>query len=86
MERRDFLRIIPLAAVAPVAPIASKEVQDGVVSLELPGAGHYVIFIDRAAEVDLATFPNILPPGSTGGWIIETCGPPDELIKLYKLK
>jgi len=81
MQRRQFLKILPLSAIAP------KIVKDGVLSLELP-KGHYVILADMT-DVDieaLSRTPGILPPGSTGGCIIGTRGNPDEHIKFYCLK
>ena len=83
MERRNFLRLLPLAAVSP------KIIKDGVVSLELPGPGHYVIVCDRQKVnvSDLSEYPSgLLPAGSTGGWIICVDGNPDEAIKFYKLE
>ncbi len=82
MERREFLKILPLSAIAP------KIVKDGVLSLELPKGGHYVILVDvRFVDIaELAATPGILPPGSTGGCIIPFNGNPDEQIKFYCLK
>lgn len=82
MDRRNFLRILPLSAIAP------KIVKDGVMSVELPGAGHYVIVVDED-QVNLDSLLNypkgLLPEGATGGWIIPVRGNPDEAIKFYKL-
>ncbi len=81
MQRRQFLKILPLSAIAP------KIIKDGVLSLELP-KGHYVILAD-VTQVDiqeLCETPGILPPGSTGGCIIPVHGNPDEHIKFYCLK
>jgi len=82
MERRDFLRVLPIAAVSP------KVVKDGILSLELPSGGHYVILIDaEKVPGGIDDYPKgLLPPGSTGGWVIYTMGPPDEAIKFYNLK
>ena len=81
MERRNFLKILPIAAISP------KVVKDGVVSFELPRGGHYVIAIDQAKVnfEDLLEMPGLLPEGATGGWIIHVHGNPDEAIKFYRL-
>jgi hypothetical protein len=82
VDRRNFLRILPITAIAP------KIVKDGVVSLELPASGHFVIVID-INKVDLQTFSEypegLLPKGATGGWIIPVDGNPEEALKFYKL-
>jgi len=81
MERRNFLKILPIAAISP------KVVKDGVVSFELP-AGHYVIAVDVSkVEINhlLDMHPSFLPPGATGGWIVPVHGNPDEAIKFYRL-
>jgi hypothetical protein len=82
VDRRNFLRILPISAIAP------KIVKDGVVSLELPQGGHYVIIADQEKVniKDLSEMPaEFLPKGSTGGWIIVTRGNPEDAIKFYKL-
>jgi hypothetical protein len=82
MERRNFLKILPLAAVAPVV------VKEGVVSMELPGPGHYVIICNEEVvdARELAEYPEgLLPKGSSGGWIISVRGNPENAIKFFKL-
>lgn len=81
MERREFLKVLPLSALAP------KVVKEGVLSLELPTNSHLLFLVDET-RVDFNQFldtPGIMPPGSTGGAIIGTPGNPDEFIKIYRL-
>lgn len=81
MERRNFLKVLPLAAIAP------KVVREGVLSFELPPNSHLVFFVDIEAIVgdDWMENRDIMPPGSTGGAVIFTRGNPEEAIKIYRL-
>ena len=83
-DRREFLKMLPLAAIAP------KMVKEGILSVELPHNAHLIFLIDeRYVDIDsLETFAasgNAMPPGSTGGAILFCKGNPDEIVKIYKV-
>lgn len=81
MERRDFLKVLPLSALAP------KVIKEGVLSLELPHNSHLVFFVDETAILNVDWWQNehLMPPGATGGAIIYTRGNPEDAIKVYRL-
>jgi hypothetical protein len=81
MDRRNFLRILPISAIAP------KVVKDGVVSLEVPKGGHFVIVFDskKVNMESLAADPAGLLPEGASGYLIPVYGNPEEAIKFYKL-
>lgn len=83
MERRNFLKILPIAALSPRA------IKDGVASFELPAGGHFVIVanVDRVDINKLMKYPSdVLPKGATGGYIIPVMGDPDKAIKFYRME
>jgi hypothetical protein len=82
MERRNFLKILPIAAVSP------KVIREGVVSFELPKGGHYVVVVNpQLVDVnELMDTPGILPEGATGGWIVKCFGDPEQGIKFYRME
>ena len=81
MERRNFLKSLPLAAIAP------KVVKEGVISFELPRNTHLLFLVDINAVIgdDWYENGNIMPPGSTGGAIIYVRGNPEDAMKIYRL-
>jgi len=81
MERRNFLKVIPIAAISP------QVIKDGAVSFNLPEKGHFVIVanVDKVDLTELAKMPGILPEGATGGYIVGVYGDPEEALKFYKL-
>ncbi|HYT21117.1 MAG TPA: hypothetical protein VEW05_12920 [Candidatus Polarisedimenticolia bacterium] len=81
MERRDFLKVLPLSALAP------KVVKEGVLSLELPHNSHLLFIVDEYSVINDDWYQNkdIMPPGATGGAIVYVRGNPEDAIKIYRL-
>lgn len=82
MERRDFIRMLPVAALAP------KVIEEGVVSFEIPNGTHFAIFVDMTV-VDMQRVHEGLSkswPKDTTACLIGINGNPDDAIKFYKIK
>lgn len=82
--RRNFLKMVPIAALAPVA---AEAVQDGVERVKLE-PGHYVICVDvdRVDIEALLSWPGLLPENSKGGYVIPICGDVEGAIKFFKIE
>lgn len=85
--RRNFLKMVPIAALVPVA---AEAVQDGVERVKLE-PGHYVIFFDpsRIDIEHLCDSQFLLPKGSTGGLCVPVLPSGEagisDAIKFFKL-
>jgi hypothetical protein len=83
MERRKFLQVMPLSA------LAMKEVMPGVAQVELPPEGHFIFLVSHDSYLDidaLTQMEGLLPKHATGGWIIPVHGNPHEAMAIYNLK
>jgi len=85
ISRKDFLRAIPLAALAP------EVLADGVHRYNLEPAGHFIFFVD-SSKIDLESFTQmgneivpLMPKGSKGGWIVPVWGDVENAIKIFRL-
>jgi len=85
MNRRDFLKATPIAALTPVA------VAEGVARYDLEPAGHFIFFVDME-KVDIESLATagceqvpLMPKGSKGGWIIGVYGDVDKAVRIFRL-
>lgn len=86
LTRKDFLRAVPLAAVAPTI------FQEGAIArYDLNPPGHFIFFVDISrVEIDsLVEAGNeqvpLMPHGSKGGWIIGVHGDVENAVKIFRL-
>jgi hypothetical protein len=80
MNRRQLL------SIAPVAALGMTQIADGAHAVKFDKPGHFLIFFDCArVEWESLMADGVLPPGSTGGWLIPVRGDVESAVKIFQL-